>query len=133
MVPGHKEVFERMVNVGLGRAKVSQDGTHRRRPPARTLEEREEQLMAAAVNLAEEQILNKTASAQVLVHFLKLATTRERLEKEKLIKENELLKAKTNAIESAEDIKELYSNAINAMRRYNGNGEIEEEDDPDDY
>ena len=125
-------MFERMVNVGLGRAKVSQDGTHRRRPPAKTLEEREEQLMAAAVNLAEEQILNKTASAQVLVHFLKLATTRERLEKEKLVKENELLKAKTQAIESAEDIKELYTNAINAMKRYNGDTEDEEED-PDDY
>ena len=125
-------MFERMVNVGLGRAKVSQDGTHRRRPPAKTLEEREEQLMAAAVNLAEEQILNKTASAQVLVHFLKLATTRERLEKEKLVKENELLKAKTQAIESAEDIKELYTNAINAMKRYNGDTEDEEEDS-DDY
>lgn len=125
-------MFERMVNVGLGRAKVSQDGPHRRRPPAKTLEEREEQLMAAAVNLAEEQILNKTASAQVLVHFLKLATTRERLEKEKLVKENELLKAKTQAIESAEDIKELYTNAINAMKRYNGDTEDEEED-PDDY
>lgn len=121
------------MNVGLGRTKVPQDGTHRRRPPAMTLEEREEQLMAAAVNLAEEQILNKTASAQVLVHFLKLATTRERLEKEKLIKENELLKARTNAIESAEDIKELYSNAIDAMRRYNGNGDIQDEDDQDDY
>lgn len=125
-------MFERTVNVGLGRAKVSQDGTHRRRPPAKTLEEREEQLMAAAVNLAEEQILNKTASAQVLVHFLKLATTRERLEKEKLVKENELLKAKTQAIESAEDIKELYTNAINAMKRYNGDTEDEEEDS-DDY
>lgn len=92
-----------------------------------TREDREEQVIAAAVNLAEEQILNRTASSQVLVHFLKLATTREQLEKEKLKQENELIRAKIHAIESAEEIKTLYSEAIEAMRRYSGGPDEDDE------
>jgi|WetSurMetagenome_2_1015567.scaffolds.fasta_scaffold1652089_2 hypothetical protein len=103
-----------------------------RRPPARTPEGRENQLIEAAVELAEKQLSDGTASAQVITHFLKLATTRERLEKEKLARENELLKAKTEALQSVKHIEELYENAIVAMREYGGNKEEEEIDDPQD-
>lgn len=100
--------------------KIVETGAERRTPPALTREDREEQVIAAAVNLAEEQILNKTASSQIIVHFLKLATTREELEKEKLRQENELIRAKINAMDSVNEIKELYADAIAAMQRYSG-------------
>ena len=90
------------------------------RPPAKTLESRENQLIAAAVNLAEQQILSGTASSQVITHFLKLGTTREQLEKEKIANENALLIAKKEALESAQRVEELYKNALNAMKTYSG-------------
>jgi hypothetical protein len=94
----------------------------RRRPPATTPEARENQLVALAVDLAEKQILEGTASSQVISHFLKLGSTRELLEKERLRQENELLKAKTEAIKSQKKTEELYKNALDAMRSYSGHG-----------
>lgn len=100
----------------------------RRRPPATTPQAREDQLIAAAVDLAERQILKGTASSQVITHFLKLASSRERLEMEKLQRENELLKAKTEAVQSSKRVEELYTNALNAMRSYSGQGSRGEDD-----
>lgn len=88
--------------------------------PALTPEARENQLIALAVDLAEKQLEEGTASAQVITHYLKLGSTRERLEKEKLRKENELLQAKREALESAKRVEELYTNALEAMRSYSG-------------
>ena len=95
--------------------------------PALTPESRENQMIALAVDLAEKQLKEGTASSQVITHFLKLATTKAQLEKEKLASENKLLNAKTEAIESSKRIEELYTNAINAMKSYSGQG------DSDDY
>ena len=75
-------------------------------------------MIALAVDLAEKQLAEGTASAQVITHYLKLGTTRERLEKEKLERENQLLRAKTEAIESGKQVEELYSNALKAMKAY---------------
>lgn len=75
-------------------------------------------MIALAIDLAERQLAEGTASAQVITHYLKLATTRERLEKEKLARENELLRAKTEAIESGKRVEELYSDALKAMKSY---------------
>lgn len=97
-----------------------------RRPPATTPEGRENQLISAAVDLAERQIHEGTASSQVITHFLKLGSTREQLEQERLRHENELLKVKKEAIESAARMEELYSAAIGAMRAYQGADEPEE-------
>lgn len=77
-------------------------------------------MIALAVDLAEKQLEEGTASSQVITHYLKLATTRERLEKEKLKAENELLKAKTESLQSASRLEELYKNAVSAMRSYQG-------------
>jgi len=102
--------------------------TKKRRPPARTLESRENQMIDYAIDLAEKQLLEGTASSQVITHYLKLGTTRERLEKEKLQKENELLKAKTEALQSAKRIEELYQEAMDAMKSYRGQEDYDEED-----
>lgn len=96
------------------------------RPPATTPAGRERQLVAAAVDLAEVQIRNGTASAQVITHFLKLATTREKLEQERLANENKLLVAKVESLASAGRIEELYTNALNAMKSYAGRGSVDE-------
>lgn len=93
--------------------------------PALTPEARESQLIALAENLAEKQLIEGTASSQLITHYLKLATTRENLEKEMLAQKIELAKAKTEALESEKRIEELYEKAIEAMRRYGGHGEDE--------
>ena len=100
----------------------------RKRRPATTPEGRENQMIALAVDLAEKQLREGTASAQVITHYLKLATTRERVEKEILEEQKELLKAKTEALKSQKRMDELYENAINAMQIYSGNGGTLDED-----
>lgn len=92
----------------------------RTRPPALTPEGRENQLISLAIDLAEKQLSEGTASSQVITHYLKLGSTKERLEKEKLEKENELLKARTESLQSAKKVEELYKEALNAMKRYSG-------------
>lgn len=92
----------------------------RRSRPAATPEARENQLIALAMDVAEQQMLNGTASPQLIAHFLKMGSTRNRYEISKLKRENELLEAKTEAIKSQKDNEELYRNALEAMRRYGG-------------
>ena len=97
--------------------------------PAISPEARENQLISLAVEVAEEQLRNRTASSQVITHFLKLATVKEQLEREKLEKENKLLDAKTGALESAGRVEELYKNALEAFRSYGGyGGGVDDED-----
>ena len=95
--------------------------------PAISTEARENQLISLATDLAEHQLREGTASSQVITHYLKLATTKYELEKEKLRKENNVLEAKAKAYASADEIKELYDNAIKAMRSYGGYGRDEDE------
>lgn len=97
-----------------------------RRPPATTVAARENQMIALAVDLAERQLADGTASSQVMTHYLKLGSPREALEREKLQRETMLLDARVEAIASAKRVEELYSHALNAMRAYAGQ-EIEEE------
>lgn len=92
----------------------------RRRPPARTPEERESQLIALAVDLAEKQLKEGTASAQVITHYLKLASNRERIENEILQEQKKLLEAKTESLKSQKRTEEMYRNALDAMRIYTG-------------
>lgn len=119
---------------GPRRKSETQDPRSRRPPPATTLEGRENQMIAAAVDLAEEQILNGTASAAVLTHYLKLGTTRERLEQERLRRENILLEKKSEALEAGKHMEDLFDKAIAAMKSYQGvEQELEmPEDDPQD-
>ena len=104
--------------------------------PAETPEARENQLIAAAVDLAEKQLLDGTASPSVITHYLRLASGRERLEREKLERENEVLRAEAEAYEANRRTEEMYTQAIEAMRRYSGysnHNEIPEEYDEYEY
>ena len=94
--------------------------TIQRTNPAHTEECQEKRMIAAATNLAYEQIMNGTASSQVITHYLKLGTEKYRCEMEKLKAENEMLKAKTEAIQSVQRIEELYKDAMDAMSLYSG-------------
>lgn len=96
--------------------------------PALSPEARESQLISLATDLAEQQLMDGTASSQVITHFLKLGSTRERLEKERLTEENELLKAKTKALADSSDSAEKYEEVLAAFRRYSGYSGDDEDD-----
>lgn len=100
--------------------------------PGTSLEARENQLILLATNLAEKQLREGTASSQVVAHYLKLGSSRERLEQERLRKENELAAAKTESYQSAKHSEELYQEALNAFRIYSGHGDDEDYEDYDD-
>ena len=93
---------------------------------------RENQMIALAMDLVEQRLLDGTATSQEVTHFLKLGTERERLERERLRVENELSRAKKEALASQKRMEELYSEAIAAMKRYAGHGD-EVEEDYDEY
>ena len=103
---------------------------HRHRP-ATTPDGRENQLISLAVDLAEKQLREGNASSQVITHLLKLASSRERLEQQRLQNENLLLSAKVDQIRSGKRIEELYETALNAMRQYAGRDDETYEDDED--
>lgn len=107
----------------------SEEPVRKSRRPATTPEQREQQLVSEAIDLAEQQIQAGTASSQVITHFLKLGSSREQLEQERVRHENELLKVKRESLESAKRVEELYEKAIGAMRQYQGVDEPIEEDD----
>lgn len=106
--------------MGRRSTKPLESATDRQLPPARSAEERESRMISLAIDLAEQQLRDGTASSQVITHYLKLGSTRERLEQENKELENQLLMAKTEAIKSAERVEELYANAITAMQSYSG-------------
>lgn len=101
----------------------------RKLPPAISPDAREKQLIALSVDLVEKRLREGTATSQEIVHFLKLGSMREKLEREKLEHENELLRAKKEALESGKRIEELYSGALRAMQGYRYEGVTE--DDPE--
>lgn len=88
--------------------------------PAITPEERENELAAAAYDLAEEQIRQGTASSQVITHFLRMGSSRERMEQERMSHEMELMQVKREQLEGQKRIEELYLSALDAMRAYSG-------------
>lgn len=94
--------------------------------PALTPEARENQLIALAVDLVEQRLINGTASSQETTHFLKLGSMKNQLEMAKLEEENKLLRAKTEALQSQKKQEELFSEAIKAMRQYSGSGDVDE-------
>lgn len=110
---------------------MAKQGSSRGMRPGLTVKSREDQLISLAVDVAEKQLREGTASSQVITHFLKLGTTRAELEREKIAHENELLRAKTEQIQSAKRTEELYANAISAMRRYSGQGRYDDDEDED--
>lgn len=98
----------------------------RKMRPALTPEARENQLIALATDLVEQRLIDGTASSQETTHFLKLATTKARLEKEILELQKDLIVAKTENFKSQQHSEELYQEAIKAFRLYNGEGDSDE-------
>ena len=93
--------------------------------PATSPELRENQLVSLAIDLAEKQLLDGTATSQVITHFLKIGSTKEVIEKQILEKQKDLLEAKTEAIKANRNMVELYEDAMNAMKIYKGDGEYD--------
>ena len=112
----------------MAKVKTSDPKTTAKRRTATTPEGREGQMVALAIDLAEQQLREGTASSQVITHFLKLGSERERLERERLEEENKLLRAKTEALEAQKESKIQYEKILKALRNYNGMGEPDEYD-----
>lgn len=111
--------------------KSASDEPIKRSRPALTDDARENQLINLAIDLAEKQLREGTASAQVITHYLKLGSSTERLEKQMKEEQQKLLAAKTEQLQSVKHIEELYSEALKAMSVYTGKvGESECEDIP---
>ena len=108
-------------------AKVKAPDSPKKSRPALTPEARENQLISLAVDLVEKRLRDGSASSQETTHFLKLASSKARLENQILEKQSKLIDAKVEAINSQAEMKELYAEALKAMRNYNGQG------DPDEY
>lgn len=106
----------------------SEPKTVRKIRPARSPEARENQMISLAIDLAEKQLMDGTASSQVITHFLKLGSTKEKIEKEILEKQKELIAAKTESLQSAKRMEEMYAEAMSAIRDYRGeNGDGEDD------
>lgn len=105
-----------------------EEGIKRRRKPATTPAGRERELTSMAMDRAEEQLRDGTASSQVITHFLKVGSTREQLEQERIRHENELLRVKREHLESAKRTEELYEEALGAMKLYQGRPDEIEDD-----
>ena len=103
-----------------------------RRPPARTPEERENQLIAKAIDLAEKQIDEGTVSAQVLAHYVKMGSMREHLDRQYQQEQIEVMKMKREAMASQQRVEELYTEAMNAFRAYSGQPAVQSGDDDED-
>jgi hypothetical protein len=113
-------------------AKVKSDGssgTPRKKRPALNPEARENQMISLAIDLAEKQLMEGTASSQVITHYLKLASTKERLEKEILEKQKDLITAKTEQLKSYAQSEQIAKEAIEAFKRYAGHGEVDDDQD----
>lgn len=95
--------------------------------PALNPDARENQLISLAVDLAEKQLLEGTASSQVITHYLKLGSSKERLEREKLEEENKLLRAKTERLQADKRSDAFYEEVLKAYNVYRG------ESDENDY
>lgn len=113
-------------NLQRGGSKSMAKSTRKSRP-ALSPEARENQMIDLAMDLAEQQLRDGTASSQLITEFVKRGSTKARLEKEILAEQRDLIVAKTEALQSQKRIEELYSEALAAMKRYNGQG------DPDEY
>ena len=107
-------------------AKRQTEMPKRKRRPATSPEARENQLISYAMDLAEQRLLDGTASSQEVVHFLKLGTQREKLEREKLRAETDLVEAKRESLKSQDRLEELYTAAMSALKGYSGGGDDED-------
>lgn len=104
----------------MPKRKDDQSTNHKKSYRSSSIENREQDLIGLAYDLAEERLRNGTATSQEVTHFLKLGSTKERLEREMLEKQKDLLEIKAEALQSQKRVEELYVEAINAFKEYRG-------------
>ena len=97
-------------------------------PPAASAEEREKMLISLAYNLLEKRLLDGSASSQEVTSIIKMGTMRERLERDNLMKKNELLTAQTEVARSQKNAEAAAQRAIDAIMRYRGGSQTEEDE-----
>lgn len=112
----------------MAKVKAASSNTLPKLRPALSPEARENQMAALAMDLVEQRLRDGTASSQETTHFLKLVSSKAKLEQERARLENDLIAAKTKALADAKEIKVLYEEALKAMRRYGGHGDEDEFD-----
>jgi hypothetical protein len=117
---------------GVNMSEPKKKSGARRSPPARTPEARENQLINMAFDLAEKQLKDGTASAAVISGFLKLGSSREKLEQERIRNELELNEQKMEALKAQAALQSVYTEALEAMRAYSGNSSSTVVVNPDD-
>lgn len=100
--------------------KTSDKSAKRVSRPALTPEAKENEMISLAMDEAEKRLRDGTASNQLIVHFLKLGSTKERIEKDILERQKDLIEAKTQNLKAADRSEELYANALAAFRGYSG-------------
>lgn len=111
----------------MAKVKASSSDSSKKMRPALTPEARENQMIALAMDLAEKQLREGTASSQLITEFVKRGSTKARIEQEILAEQKELITAKTEALQSAKRVEELYADAIKAMKEYSGHGGHDED------
>ena len=99
---------------------ASKRASTREKAPPRTAEAQEQLMINLSMNQAEQMLREGRAPAQVVVHFLKLATEKAKFENEKLKADAELAKSKSEAMKAQSHSEELYENAIRAFKSYGG-------------
>ena len=107
------------------KAATSSESSRKMRP-ALSPEAEENQMISLAMDLAKQQLQDGTASSQLITEFVKRGSTKARIEQEILEKQKELIEAKTQSLQSAQRIEELYENALDAMRNYSGQNNSED-------
>ena len=107
------------------KAATSSESSRKMRP-ALSPEAEENQMISLAMDLAKQQLQDGTASSQLITEFVKRGSTKARIEQEILEKQKELIEAKTQSLQSVQRIEELYTNALDAMRNYSGQGDSED-------
>lgn len=117
----------------MARKVETSEETPRRTRRASNPDAREKEMIALAMDYAEKQMKEGKASSQVVTHFLKLATEREKTERKILRLQEKLVKAKTDVYKSNAETSKMYQKAIDAMRKYSGNGDDDDYDDDDGY
>lgn len=105
---------------------VTSSESSRKMRPALSPEAEENQMISLAMDLAKQQLQDGTASSQLITEFVKRGSTKARIEQEILEKQKGLIEAKTQSLQSAQRIEELYENALDAMRNYSGQNNSED-------
>lgn len=91
-----------------------------RKSPAMSKEGHDNRMISLANKCAEEQLRKGTASSQIICHYLKMGSEKERLAIEREKAELDLLKAKTKSIESADRMNEMFTQALKVFSSYRG-------------